>query len=270
MDLKYLLLLQQFRESAGDLMTASMMLITNFATIGSAVLCVIIFWTVDRILGYWVIINTVSGLFINNVIKLTACVYRPWIRWQELDPPEKAIETATGYSFPSGHTQIASSFFGSCAMSARKNHKAVSAFCIAVILLTAFSRNFLGVHTLTDVVTSLLISAVMIAVNARLFDKAREDRSLLIKLLAAGCVAAVLAIARQDPPRDMRPAVCPDPDVCSQKADLFYSRHCRGTCYHLHCFDSLHHCRLSRCVYCCPQASKQWTGRRKGLLTQGF
>ena len=194
MDLRYLLLLQQFRESAGDLMTALMMLVTNFATIGSAVLCVIIFWTVDRILGYWVIINTVSGLFINNVIKLTACVYRPWIRWQELDPPEKAIETATGYSFPSGHTQIASSFFGSCAMSARKDHKAVSAFCIAVILLTAFSRNFLGVHTLTDVLTSILISAVMIAVNARLFERVRTDRSLLIKLLAAGCAAAVLAI----------------------------------------------------------------------------
>ena len=51
MDLQYLLLLQQFRESAGELMTSFMMLVTNFAMFGSAVLCVIIFWTVDKVLG---------------------------------------------------------------------------------------------------------------------------------------------------------------------------------------------------------------------------
>lgn len=194
MDLRYLLLLQQFRESAGELMTSFMMLVTNFAMIGSAVLCVIIFWTVDKVLGYWLISNTVSGLFINNVIKLTACVYRPWIRWPQLDPPERAIKSATGYSFPSGHTQVASSFFGTCSLSMWKKNNAVSAFCVAVILLTAFSRNFLGVHTLTDVLTSLLISVVLIAVSARLFEKVQKDRSLLYKLIAAGCAAAVLAI----------------------------------------------------------------------------
>ena len=194
MDLRYLLLLQQFRESTGELMTSFMMLITNFAMIGSAVLCVIVFWTVDKVLGYWLISNTVSGLFINNVIKLTACVYRPWIRWPQLDPPERAIESATGYSFPSGHTQVASSFFGTCSLSMWKKNNAVSAFCAAVILLTAFSRNFLGVHTLTDVLTSILISVVLIAVSARLFEKVQKDRSLLYKLIAAGCIAAVLAI----------------------------------------------------------------------------
>ena len=194
MDLRYLLLLQQFRESTGELMTSFMMLITNFAMIGSAVLCVIVFWTVDKVLGYWLISNTVSGLFINNVIKLTACVYRPWIRWPQLDPPERAIESATGYSFPSGHTQVASSFFGTCSLSMWKKNNAVSALCAAVILLTAFSRNFLGVHTLTDVLTSILISVVLIAVSARLFEKVQKDRSLLYKLIAAGCVAAVLAI----------------------------------------------------------------------------
>ena len=144
MDLRYLLLQQQYRESAGELMTSFMILVTNLAMIGSAVLCVIIFWTVDKVLGYWLISNTVSGLFINNVIKLTACVYRPWIRWPQLDPPERAIKSATGYSFPSGHTQVASSFFGTCSLSMWKKNNAVSAFCVAVILLTAFSRNFLG------------------------------------------------------------------------------------------------------------------------------
>ena len=194
MDLQYLLLLQQFRESAGELMTSFMMLVTNFAMFGSAVLCVIIFWTVDKVLGYWLISNTVGGIFLNNVIKLTACVYRPWIRWPQLDPPERAIESATGYSFPSGHTQVASSFFGTCSLSMWKKNRAVSVLCIAIIFLTAFSRNYLGVHTLTDVLTSLLISVVLIAVSARLFEAVQKDSSLLVKLIAAGCIAAVLAI----------------------------------------------------------------------------
>ena len=194
MDLQYLLLLQQLRESAGELMTSFMMLVTNFAMFGSAVLCVIIFWTVDKVLGYWLISNTVSGIFLNNVIKLTACVYRPWIRWPQLDPPERAIESATGYSFPSGHTQVASSFFGTCSLSMWKKNRAVSVLCIAIIFLTAFSRNYLGVHTLTDVLTSLLISVILIAVSARLFEAVQKDSSLLVKLIAAGCVAAVLAI----------------------------------------------------------------------------
>ncbi len=194
MDLRYLLLLQQLRESSGDLMTSFMMTITNIAMFGSAILCVIIFWTVDRVFGYWLITNTVSGLFLNNVIKLTACIYRPWVRWPQLDPPEKAIESATGYSFPSGHTQVASSFFGSCSLSMWNKNKAVSFLCAVVIFLTALSRNYLGVHTLTDVLASIMISVIMIAVNARLFEKVKKDRSLLNKLIAAGCAAAVLAI----------------------------------------------------------------------------
>ena len=66
--------------------------------------------------------------------------------------------------------------------------------CAVVIFLTALSRNFLGVHTLTDVLASIMISVIMIAVNARLFEKVKKDRSLLYKLIAAGCAAAVLAI----------------------------------------------------------------------------
>ena len=168
-------------------MTSFMMTVTNIAMFGSAILCVIIFWTVDRVFGYWLITNTVSGLFLNNVIKLTACIYRPWVRWPQLDPPEKAIESATGYSFPSGHTQVASSFFGSCSLSMWNKNKAVSFLCAVVIFLTALSRNFLGVHTLTDVLASIMISVIMIAVNARLFEKVKKDRSLLYKLIAAGC-----------------------------------------------------------------------------------
>ena len=95
MGLQYLLALQELRESAGHILTPFFLVVSDLAMTGSAVLCVAIFWCVDRGLGYWLISNSISGLFFNNLAKLTACVYRPWIRFSELTPPDKAF-TAPG------------------------------------------------------------------------------------------------------------------------------------------------------------------------------
>ena len=63
-----------------------------------------------------------------------------------------------------------------------------------MILLTAFSRNFLGVHTPQDVLAAMASSTVIVFANVRLFEKLRNDPSLLPKAIAVGCVAAVLCI----------------------------------------------------------------------------
>ena len=194
MDLQYLLLLQQLRNTAGSWLTPVMMLITHLAVNGSLVICVAVFWGLDRDLGYWFIANCLSGLLFNNTLKLTACTYRPWIRCPELVPPAGAIKSATGYSFPSGHTQVASSFYGSCAVRFGKEKKGLAAVCIAMIFLTAFSRNYLGVHTPQDVLAAIASSAVIVFLNRRLFEQIGKDPSFLPKVIAAGCIAAILCI----------------------------------------------------------------------------
>ena len=125
MDIDYLLFLQQFRESAGALFTQFMLLISDISTKGAAVCTVLIFWSVDRSLGYRIIANCLSGHLVNNFLKLTACVYRPWIREHKLIPAPQAVESATGYSFPSGHTQMAMSFYGSIAVHFRSGNPLV-------------------------------------------------------------------------------------------------------------------------------------------------
>ena len=194
MDLQYLLFLQQLRTTSCSWLTPVMMLISHLAVNGSLIICVAVFWGMNRELGYWLISNCLSSLFFNNALKLTACIYRPWIRCPELVPPSGAIKGATGYSFPSGHTQIAGSFFGSIAARYGKEKKGLAVFCVAMILLTAFSRNFLGVHTPQDVLAAMASSAVIVFANVRLFEKLRNDLSLLPKAIAVGCVAAVLCI----------------------------------------------------------------------------
>ena len=194
MDLQYLLFLQQFRNTAGSWLTPIMLIISHLAVNGSLIICVTVFWGFSRELGYWFITNCISGLLFNNTLKLTVCAYRPWIRHPELVPPDGALKSATGYSFPSGHTQTAASFYGSCAARSGKEKKGLTALCIAMILLTAFSRNYLGVHTPQDVLAAIASSAVIILINIRLFDKIHKDPQFLPKVIIAGCIVVMLCI----------------------------------------------------------------------------
>ena len=62
MDIQYLLLLQQLRNSAGGWLTSLMMLVSHMATVGCLVVCVVIYWGINRRLGYWLVSNCISSL----------------------------------------------------------------------------------------------------------------------------------------------------------------------------------------------------------------
>lgn len=194
MDIPYLLYLQQYRESAAAFLTPFMLLISDISTKGAVVCTILIFWSVDRSLGYWIITNCLSGHLVNSFLKLTACVYRPWIRDSRVVPAPQAVESATGYSFPSGHTQMAMSFYGSIALHFRSKHRVISVLCVIMILLTGFSRNFLGVHTPQDVIVSLAVGSILLFLNTKLFEKLRQNPGLIPRFAAAGILVAVLLL----------------------------------------------------------------------------
>lgn len=123
------------------------------------ILC-IIYWCVNKRTAY--IIGTVyfiSGLLVQGM-KITFRVPRPWV----LDPSFKAVEAAvpgaTGYSFPSGHTQSAAALYGSVGILSKR--RAVKAVCLFLALTIPFSRMYLGVHTPADVLTSLFLTVAII------------------------------------------------------------------------------------------------------------
>lgn len=86
---------------------------------------------------------------------------------------ETARAGATGYSFPSGHTQSAACVLGMLALWVRD--RVFTALCVLGILAVAFSRMYLGVHTPLDVGVSLLTGAATVAVMPRLFDRAEAS-----------------------------------------------------------------------------------------------
>ncbi len=138
-------------------------------------LAVVFYWCVSKSRGLYLMTVGFFGTVANQFLKLACRVPRPWVRDPSFTIVESARANAGGYSFPSGHTQNAAGTFGALAMDSRRTW--VRALLLALIVLTAFSRMYLGVHTPWDVGVSLALAAVLAPVLHPLFrDMDRRPR----------------------------------------------------------------------------------------------
>ncbi|MBQ9438510.1 MAG: phosphatase PAP2 family protein [Lachnospiraceae bacterium] len=197
MDIQYLLWLQGFRNSIQDAWTPFMEWVSMFATTYLIMFAVFYYWNRDKRDGLYVLVSYYFCMVMTPLIKLTACVYRPWIRDSRILPAGDAISTATGYSFPSGHTTTAGPLSGGMAVIFWKNKhmRWLSVIFALYVLLTAFSRNYLGVHTPQDVCVAMLISVLSLFLAAKLFAYLDEHPEKENLLLLGGFVFCWLAIA---------------------------------------------------------------------------
>ena len=124
------------------------------------VLAILLIWCADKRTGYFTLLCCFFGTVINQALKLICKIPRPWVKDPNFTIVESARAEATGYSFPSGHTQNVASTFGALGAMHPKRWKWIA--CLSVIVLVAFSRMYLGVHTPLDVGVSLLIGAVLV------------------------------------------------------------------------------------------------------------
>ena len=148
------------------------------------------FWCIDKRQGYFTLLCGLFGTVINQGLKLVCKVPRPWVLDPEFTIVESAREAATGYSFPSGHTQNVTGTFGSLAVGQRK-HKWVVISSIVIIVLVAFSRMYLGVHTPKDVLVSLAIAAALIFVLRPVFATEESFRRYMPYIVVAGFALTV-------------------------------------------------------------------------------
>ncbi|MBR2769561.1 MAG: phosphatase PAP2 family protein [Solobacterium sp.] len=194
-DLRYLLFLQQIRQSLGGSFDEFFNSLSKFAVDLLPYLPYIIYWSYDRKLGYRFLSVFRISVFLNGLIKLTACVYRPWIRSDQIVPAGDSKTAATGYSFPSGHTTEATALYGTAAVSEYKRRRWLSVLCIFLIVLTGFSRNYLGVHTPQDVLVAITFSSLVIFAVITAEKKIGDNAKIYDYLTFAGIPIVILSIA---------------------------------------------------------------------------
>ena len=150
----------------------------------------IVFWCVSKSQGYYLLCTGFVGTVLNQFLKILCRVPRPWVKDPSFTIVESAREAASGYSFPSGHTQTSVGLFGGLARWNRVRWLRIAA--IALCVLVPLSRMYLGVHTPADVLVSVGIALLLIFVAAPLFRKAEEESKIMYTILLT-LVAMVLA-----------------------------------------------------------------------------
>ena len=142
------------------------------------ILLVVALWfAVDKKLAQQVFFVTATSLSVNGIIKNFAKVPRPFTKGISC----VRLDTATGYAFPSGHTQgfaTWSSFF------AVKFKKTWLTILVAVLVgLVAFSRLYLGAHYPSDVIVGVALGVGLSILGNYLFEKVKDVKKLYLGTL---------------------------------------------------------------------------------------
>ena len=184
--MEFLYLLESLRTPLGDAFFST---ITHLG--GETLLIVmglLLFWCVDKWEGYYMLTVGLTGTIVNQFLKLWFRIPRPWVRDPAFTIVESAREGASGYSFPSGHTQSSVGIFASLARWNRQRW--LRAVCIALCVLVPLSRMYLGVHTPADVLVSVVIALTLVLVLCPPLQKAKDSPALMRCILLVMIVLA--------------------------------------------------------------------------------
>lgn len=159
----YLLALQTIRETTPDFINYIFIVISEYFIVLSFVIPAIIYWNIDKSAGATILLGYGFSYDLNQSVKNFACIYRPWVLDSRLHVDPHAVKSATGYSFPSGHTTTAASIYGGISIWQKKRTWVVVLMSL-LILLTAFARNWLGAHTLKDVLWAIILVCIWLCI----------------------------------------------------------------------------------------------------------
>lgn len=228
MDIEILLALQGLRESLGSGFESAVAGLSESIMMVGLVLCTFVYWSVNKKTGQFALMCFSVGNTLNQFVKNIACVYRPWILDSRIAPASGALGGATGYSFPSGHTVMSGTTFGSIAWRVRRKLPVVAVVLVVIVLLEAFLRMFLGVHTPQDVLAALAESLLVVLLGSFAYDRyearcektGRNRDGLVLLGVVVLCVACIAVIELKEYPMDYVDGVLlVDPDV--MKRDIY-------------------------------------------------
>lgn len=166
------------------------------------VIALVMFWCVDKRQAYYVLSVGFLGTLANQFLKLLCRVPRPWVLDENFTILEQARAAATGYSFPSGHTQSAVGVFGAIAYTTKRRWVRISAIILAV--LVPLSRMYVGVHTPYDVLTAAAMAlALVFLLRPVVLGKRKDAFPILLGIMTVLSVAFLCYVELYPFPADI-------------------------------------------------------------------
>ncbi len=133
----------------------------------------VLYWCIDKKKAFIITSVMTTALITTQIIKSIVRSPRPFQVYPELIEGDR-ISTATGYSFPSGHSTLGSAFYSACARAF--TNPLITAASILLIILIPVSRLYLGVHWPIDVLAGTLIGLAASFLLTPLFSEAARDK----------------------------------------------------------------------------------------------
>lgn len=198
LDIDILLALQHFRNGVGDVFADFLSKMTYLADSKTVlVIMAVIYWGFSKRFGTFLLMGWNANRLINGFLKITVCAYRPWIRDPHILPYGDSIKTATGYSFPSGHSTNAASVYGGGML--WKEFPGILRILLGlIVVLVPFSRLYLGVHTPQDVLGGIAVGLLTMWLTLKMIRylerRPEKDRVVLwIGIVLAAALAGYAA-----------------------------------------------------------------------------
>jgi membrane-associated phospholipid phosphatase len=116
----------------------------------------LLYWSVDSRLGLRVAFILITSNFLSSFMKLLFAAPRPYWISTEVNP----LASETNFGIPSGHAQNAVALWGIMAAGIRRRWAWAAAFSLAFLI--GFSRVYLGLHFVEDVIAGWLIGALLL------------------------------------------------------------------------------------------------------------
>lgn len=169
---------QYISAGAKDWITALTRTISNFGAWFSYVTLLVILLLIPqtrRQIAVPAAIVVVISAMLNHVIKVALHIDRPTVEW---------LVEESGYGFPSGHVMNATSFIGIlvylfCTRKKDVQHKYIGYILYGIfVLMMAYSRVYLGVHSAADVIGGYLCGTIVLLISILVISKIREKKAM--------------------------------------------------------------------------------------------
>lgn len=142
----------------------------------------LLFWLYDKKFALRFGLFFLFNAYLNSFLKYIFKIPRPPLELHKIEQG--------GYSFPSGHAQGNTGFWGYLAVQLKKPWAYISG--AVIFCLVAFSRVYLGVHYPSDIIIGILVGLLWIAVYEIIARKVKVQLNLWQWFLASSVFCGIM------------------------------------------------------------------------------